>query len=52
MAKIVNPTNGAVGAPLLIKDTHLFALDRIFAEILSVEPLRTWRLITQLSGGI
>jgi len=32
VAKIVNPTNGAVGAPLLIKDTHLFALDRIFDD--------------------
>jgi hypothetical protein len=34
MAKIVNPTNGAVGAPLLIEDTHLFALDKVFDDFI------------------
>jgi hypothetical protein len=34
VAKIVNPTNGAVGAPLLIEDTHLFALDKVFDDFI------------------
>jgi hypothetical protein len=34
VAKIVNPTNGAVGPPLLIEDTHLFALDKVFDDFI------------------
>lgn len=32
MAKIVNPTNGAVPVPLLIEDKHLLALDEVFDD--------------------
>jgi hypothetical protein len=34
MARIINPTSGVVVSPLLIKETHLLALDKVFDDFI------------------